>query len=460
VELPTYTSIWRIEKRLYKLYDFRLPMPLPVGQIAVFAAIAVPYLVLLALLRVPVSHTLFWLYVLPPGAATWLATRPVVESKRLVELIVSQVRYLAEPRTWGRLAPLAEPDDIMVTAWVWRRAVPPAPASAEATSAAEAPAAAKARAAADSAASPDAPPPARPAARPVVTATGNGSAERPVPGRPDRLQRDRARARLPIAGPRRIVVLGCAVGAGQTVTTLMTGETLAGLRAEPVCALDLNPARGSLTQRCKAGRSRLAVTGPQAASADDTEADPAALFERASAGFLLTFADPGARAVPQVLGRADQLLLVVPAGPDAAGAITMTREWLDSRGHARLADTAIVVLNGVSQRTRGQLAPAETVARSRCRAIVRIPWDDGLGFPDSERESRLTQGRTAGQDAFRSLAPGTVRAYTALAGVLVASLAADARRPHAAAQHKPAAQVAGGQHPGRPAAPEFPGRMW
>ena len=31
MDLPTYTNIWRIEKRLYKLYDFRLPMPLPVG---------------------------------------------------------------------------------------------------------------------------------------------------------------------------------------------------------------------------------------------------------------------------------------------------------------------------------------------------------------------------------------------------------------------------------------------
>ena len=31
MDLPTYTSIWRIEKRLYKLYDFRLPMPVPVG---------------------------------------------------------------------------------------------------------------------------------------------------------------------------------------------------------------------------------------------------------------------------------------------------------------------------------------------------------------------------------------------------------------------------------------------
>ena len=53
MELPTYTSIWRIEKRLYKLYDFRLPMPLPVGQIVVFMAITVPYVLLLTLLGLP-----------------------------------------------------------------------------------------------------------------------------------------------------------------------------------------------------------------------------------------------------------------------------------------------------------------------------------------------------------------------------------------------------------------------
>src|SRR6266700_4605709 len=98
VDLPTYTNIWRIEKRLYKLYDFRLPMPLPIGQVTVFAAIAVPYVVLLTLLGLPFNHKLIWLYLLPPGALTWLATRPVLESKRLPELVGSQLRYLAEPR--------------------------------------------------------------------------------------------------------------------------------------------------------------------------------------------------------------------------------------------------------------------------------------------------------------------------------------------------------------------------
>jgi len=70
VDLPTYTNIWRIEKRLYKIYDFRLPIPLPIGQIAVFVAITVPYVTALTLIGLPFDHRLFWLYILPPDVAT------------------------------------------------------------------------------------------------------------------------------------------------------------------------------------------------------------------------------------------------------------------------------------------------------------------------------------------------------------------------------------------------------
>ena len=120
MDLPTYTNIWRIEKRLYKLYDFRLPMPLPINWIAVFTGITVPYIVLLIAIGLPFNHTLLWLYVLPPGVLTWLTTRPVIESKRLPELIESQARYLTEPRTWVRLVPLSEKDQMVVTARAWR----------------------------------------------------------------------------------------------------------------------------------------------------------------------------------------------------------------------------------------------------------------------------------------------------------------------------------------------------
>ncbi len=120
MDLPTYTNIWRIEKRLYKLYDVRLPMPLPINWIAVFAGITIPYIVLLIAIGLPFNHDLVWLYVLPPGVLTWLTTRPVLEGKRLPELVESQTRYLAEPRTWVRLTPLSEKDQMVLTARVWR----------------------------------------------------------------------------------------------------------------------------------------------------------------------------------------------------------------------------------------------------------------------------------------------------------------------------------------------------
>jgi len=126
VDLPTYTNIWRIEKRLYKLYDFRLPAPLPITWIGVFVGITVPYVIFLIAVGLPFNHNLFWLYVLPPGVLTWLTTRPVIENKRLPELVSSQFRYISEPRTWCRMAPFSEKDEVMVTARVWHRHPPKA----------------------------------------------------------------------------------------------------------------------------------------------------------------------------------------------------------------------------------------------------------------------------------------------------------------------------------------------
>jgi TcpE family len=579
LDLPTYTNIWRIEKRLYKLYDFRLPMPIPVGQIAVFAAIAVPYVVILKLAGLPFSHTLLWLYILPPGALAWLVTRPVLEGKRLPELVVSQVRYLNEPRTWCRMAPLAERDEITVIARVWRRpdsavvavsqpAVPAAAAAAmvevavavEAEVAAEdavavedaaavtaaaavgavpsppaavavaperpalerhlptghvsawpqAPAptapvrepvrevvrpaaravpappvpqtpaaeparavpAAPARETPDQAAAGAVPAPAAPSApavppagpsrpRPVVTVTGDQPGEHPIrmveralgnpsdrrpagwhdrvvvvpgghrPGRPDQMQRDRARARLPIPAGRRVVVLGCTVGAGQTVTALLTGEVLASLRDDQVAVLDLNPGSGSLAQRAAAVPSltdsgppaptRLEVVTRETAAAAGQD-DVTKIFELLSARYPITLTDPGAATVPRVLATASQLIMVAPASQDAATALASTREWLEAHGHTELADGAIIVLNGVSRHTMRHVEQAEALARGRCRAIIRVPWDDSLKNPGPERAAPPGQATTAGP-AGGGLSQGALNAYTALAGVLVAALA-------------------------------------
>ncbi|MFD1940166.1 TcpE family conjugal transfer membrane protein [Nonomuraea mangrovi] len=134
MDLPTYTNIWRIEKRLYKLYDLRLPMPLPIVWIGVFVGVLAPWSVLLWLVGIGFEAPWHVLYLVPPGIVTWLSTRPVIENKRLTELMQSQLRYMGEPRSWCRMAPAGEPETVTFSGRVWRAA--PAPARAKARAAA------------------------------------------------------------------------------------------------------------------------------------------------------------------------------------------------------------------------------------------------------------------------------------------------------------------------------------
>jgi len=747
VDLPTYTNIWRIEKRLYKLYDFRLPAPLPITWIAVFAGITVPYVVFLVAIGLPFNHDLVWLYVLPPGVLTWLTTRPVIENKRLPELVSSQLRYLAEPKAFCRMAPFAEKDHIALSARVWRR--DPAQARAKKAAKSRGPArlpetarpaagrpagrasaqmAAPTAAAAQVAAaplptrrphrqpvaaqvaaeapaatpvppmtpmtpmapvpspappapermSPQVPVPQRATAAPAVRGTPSGRpwpgktepdtpsgdprpagprrsdwpsppaerrqesralevshdpepaprdlaeprpaspappswppptgtfpipgalpepitfpeagpfpeagafpeaeesplseptavpeataafpglepgreadpapaaestvqpepepepaplaaafpapahvtpvsvtpaaaipapatppAERPAAARPGRSmaarmaalfvdlepdrplpsveralsgpgsstdpswnrrvkvvtggqgpgQRDlqtldRDRARLPLGGPRLIVVLGCVCGAGQTTIAAMTGLILAALRDAPVAALDLNPGDTSLATHIAPVASVTALLAGQVAeprdhAASDTRplrgdwrvrpgrrpsaarldviAEPGtdghaldaldyrrlarALAER----YPLTMIDPAPSRLTRALSVADQLVLVAPASPEAATALANTQQWLGTHGYGEVAARAVTVINGVGRRASEDVLRAESVARGRGRAIVRVPWDDQLpGTPD----------------ALSALDPQTRLAYTALAGVVVAGMEA------------------------------------
>jgi MinD-like ATPase involved in chromosome partitioning or flagellar assembly len=751
VDLPTYTNIWRIEKRLYKLYDFRLPAPLPITWIAVFAGITVPYIVFLVAIGLPFNHNVVWLYILPPGVLTWLTTRPVIESKRLPELVGSQLRYLAEPRTWCRMAPFAEKDGIFLTVRVWHRdpreerpertrkatagvrpgqkvrraavaarvrpgqkvpraavaarvrpgqkvrrmavaagsaaasrvaaapaasrparsspssgpapasprpAVSPAPSVAAAPSvpqrATAQPEASRTRAARQRPATPEsdtrpsapaepepgvtqrparavAPPareqesralevshvpepdpddlweprpavasvlwpPAGPAAFPAAGAfpevgpfpevgafpevgpdlEADGAPEadvsplaeagsradpaleleplpdpglaaaflsapvphaapapppratprratpvpaaprrsmaakvaalfvdldagRPVPsveralsgpdsqedtswqrqvkvvtggrgpGQRNQQAVDRERARRPLAGPRRIAVLGCTSGAGQSMTALMIGRVLADVREVPVAALDLNPGDASLAACIAPATSvtaLLAHSGPDAQLREDPKSGPARRGPRTRPGrgdsgprldvialgppgtgaahpldaddyqrlvgllaarYPLTMIDPAPSGLTRVLPLADQLVLVVPASPDAATSLANTQQWLTAHGYHGLAARAVTVVNGVSNRTSQDVLLAESVARGRCRAIVRVPWDDRLSpWPATPAE----------------LQPQTKLAYTALAGVLVAGLEPGTAGPRTSVRGRSA-----GEHP-------------
>ena len=138
--------------------------------------------------------------------------------------------------------------------------------------------------------------------------------------------------------------------------------------------------------------------------------DAGQLVDAVAGRYPLMLADPAAAHVPRALQAADQLLLVVPASPDAAGALAMTLEWLEAHGQAGLARNAVTVLNGVSAQTAAHVDKAAAVANGSCRAIVRVPWDSQLAVPGA-------------------LGVATVQAYTALAGLLVAGLAGVPQSP-------------------------------
>ena len=270
------------------------------------------------------------------------------------------------------------------------------------------------------------------------------------PGRPDMERRDRARVLLPIHGPRLIVVLGCTVGAGQSVTTLMLADVLASLRGEPVAALDLNPGQTSLaglartspaaTARGLLGGSAPIVPGQRGRghldliahdSAPDggpalADEEYARVLEVLTSRYPLTLTDPGASAVARVLSTAHQLVLVAPASADASRAVAMTMEWLDGHGYGALCTEAITVINGVSKRSMTHVEQAELVVRGRCRAIVRVPWDDHLGAPASEQG--ISDAAADAESRFAQLRPQVQLAYTALAGVLVSALALEGNR--------------------------------
>jgi hypothetical protein len=265
----------------------------------------------------------------------------------------------------------------------------------------------------------------------VKIVTGNGSAQ--GPGARDQEAQDRNRARLPIAEPRRILILGCTSGAGQSVTALMAASMLASLREHPVAAVDLHDgtlaryrAPAAWLEELLAGKppqtigstrpdglhltskpspSRLDVVASHEPLKDGDEIKLAVQLNR---HYPLTLLDPGAAGLTRLLKVTDQLVVVVPANVDAAGALADTRDWLDNNGHVDLAMQSVTVINGVSRRSLGDVESAESIARGRSRAIVRVPWDDMLPVAAANPST---------------LRPQTRVAYTALAGVLVAGLA-------------------------------------
>ena len=122
MDLPTYTDVWAVERRLYKIEDWVLPAPVSLLQAGVFAATAALWWGTLIVLGVGFSAQTGWLFLLPPAGAAWAAGRPVAEYKRPHEMARSWLRFLCAPKVLTRLRPAPSRARQPVRMGLWRPA--------------------------------------------------------------------------------------------------------------------------------------------------------------------------------------------------------------------------------------------------------------------------------------------------------------------------------------------------
>jgi len=121
VDLPVYTSLLRVERRLYHIGRLELPRPVTLTEAAVFVLAFSLLVAPTRLLHIAVGPSWLWLYLVVPWLASWASTQPLADSKRLHTWALSQLRYLlTEPRVLARLRPVSEPRRLRAEVWVWR----------------------------------------------------------------------------------------------------------------------------------------------------------------------------------------------------------------------------------------------------------------------------------------------------------------------------------------------------
>jgi MinD-like ATPase involved in chromosome partitioning or flagellar assembly len=259
------------------------------------------------------------------------------------------------------------------------------------------------------------------------------------------------RVRTPVAGGHhRVAVLSLKGGVGKTTTAVGLGATLATLRGDRVIAVDANPDRGTLSdkvqletaatvrdllnERDQVSRyadvraftsqmpSRLEVLASDrdpAVSVAFGADDYCAVARVLEHFYSVCITDCGTgllhSAMSGVLRLADQIILVSSPSVDGARSASATLDWLEAHSCGDLVRDGVVVLSAIRPKSKStvDLGRLEHHFASRCRAVVRIPYDP-----------HLEEGAEVELDLLGS---GTAEAYLALAAVVGDGLAWPAR---------------------------------
>jgi MinD-like ATPase involved in chromosome partitioning or flagellar assembly len=267
-----------------------------------------------------------------------------------------------------------------------------------------------------------------------------GGLVRPSPSPAEMRRRELvARACTPVSGGHhRVAVLSLKGGVGKTTTVMGLGSTLASLRGDRVIAVDANPDRGTLSDKLRLetaatvrdllnereqiqryadvrafttqAASRLEVLASDrdptvsVAFSDQDYEDVSQVLEHY---YSICITDCGTgllhSAMAGVLRLADQIVLVSSPSVDGARSASATLDWLQAHGYGDLVRDGVVVLAVVRPRGKStiDLERLEQHFATRCRAVVRVPYDAHL---EEGAEVELNQLSKATADAYLALA--------------------------------------------------------
>ena len=247
------------------------------------------------------------------------------------------------------------------------------------------------------------------------------------------------RVRTPVAGGHhRVAVMSLKGGVGKTTAAVGLGSTLASLRGDRVIAVDGNPDRGTLSDKVRLETSATIRDLLNERAQVSRYADVRAFTSQSSSRLeiLASDRDPGVsvafsaddyRAVARVLEPyysicitdcgtgllhsamagilelADQIVLVSSPSVDGARSASATLDWLEAHEYGDLVKNGVVVLSTIRPRSKSSvdLDRLEQHFASRCRAVIRIPYDPHLE-EGAEVELEMLNSDTA--DAYLSLA--------------------------------------------------------
>jgi len=247
------------------------------------------------------------------------------------------------------------------------------------------------------------------------------------------------RVRTPVAGGHhRVAVMSLKGGVGKTTAAVGLGSTLASLRGDRVIAVDGNPDRGTLSDKVRLETSATIRDLLNERAQVSRYADVRAFTSQSSSRLeiLASDRDPGVsvafsaddyRAVARVLEHyysicitdcgtgllhsamagilelADQIVLVSSPSVDGARSASATLDWLEAHEYGDLVKNGVVVLSTIRPRSKSSvdLDRLEQHFASRCRAVIRIPYDPHLE-EGAEVELEMLNSDTA--DAYLNLA--------------------------------------------------------